>query len=178
MTELNETAAIGPKQRGRGRFRLWIIIGLLFVAIAVLAGGAGYWYWMPRQSASIAKEPVVAPPSYLDLKPIVVSLADGAGSTNFVQLGLTLKLSGKEAGNAITAISPELEDAMRQTVLAFKAEDVGTPAGVERLRHALIAAANHLLLRQYGAAEVKRLVADSQSDDVVQNVLFTTLVVE
>jgi flagellar basal body-associated protein FliL len=179
MTELNETAAIGSKQPRRGLFRSWKIIVPLFVAIAALAGGAGYWYWTARQPASHANEShLAAPPTYLDLKPFVVSLVDGAGSSYFVQLGVTLKLSGAEAGNAITSISPELEDTMRQTVLAFKAEDVGTPAGVEKLRHALIAAANNLLLRQYGAAEIKRLTADSPSDAVVQNVLFTTLVVE
>jgi flagellar basal body-associated protein FliL len=176
MTELNEAA--GRKAGRRTRFVSWKIIALLLVAVAALAGGAGYWYWMVRQPATLANERSVEPPFYLDLKPFVVSVADGAGGTNFVELGVTLALSGKDAGDAVTSISPELQDAMRQTVLTFKVDDVVAPAGVERLRLALIAAVNRLLLRRFGAAQAKRLAAGNPNRAVVRNVFFQTLIVE
>jgi flagellar basal body-associated protein FliL len=179
MTELNETAATGRNKPGRGtRFASWKIIGLMLAAIAALAGGAGYWYWTARQAATLAEERTAAPPFYLDLKPFVVSVANGYGSPHFVQLGLSLALSGQDAGNAVTSVLPEIQDAMRETVLAFRVEDIVTPAGVAKLRKAMIADANRVLLLRFGAAQAKRLAVGNASGAIVQNLFFPTLIVE
>lgn len=106
-----------------------------------------------------------------------MSIASSAGTPRFLQLGLDLALSGKSAGNAVTAVLPEIQDALRQTALAFNAEDVVTPAGVDRSRRAMIVSVNRLLMQKLGAAEVKRLTGKSDGG-VVRNVFFSTPIVE
>jgi flagellar basal body-associated protein FliL len=179
MTELHEAAATGPRKSRNGvRFRSWKIIGLLLVALAGLGGGAGYWYWTARQPPTHATGHIVEPTFYLDLKPLVVSVADSSGIPHFVQLGLSLALSGKEAGNAVNRVLPEVQETMRETVLAFRVEDIVKRAGVDRLRQAIIAALNQLLLHRLGAAETNRLAAGAPNGTIVQNVFFQTLIVE
>jgi flagellar basal body-associated protein FliL len=179
MTDANETvAATAANSDGGSRFRSLPMIAVLLAIVAAIAGGAGYWYLAPRQTAPVAKDPAATPPFYLEVKPFVISVASSSGTTHFVQLGLNLALPGSAAGNAVTAILPEVQDAMRQTVLAFKTEDIVTPAGVDKLRQAMIASANRLLLQRLGADEVKRLTAGNPGGGLVQNLLFSTLIVE
>jgi flagellar basal body-associated protein FliL len=177
MTDANLTEAGGRAKPGRGRrFRSWQIIALLLlVIIAALSGGAGYWYWT---RAAPTRELAAAPPFYLNLNPFVVSLANGEGSPYLVQLGVSLELPGKDAGDAVTSILPELQDTLRETVLAFTVDDVVTPAGVDRLRQAMIVAANRLLRRRFAAARIKGLAAGNPSGAVVENIFFPTLVVD
>lgn len=67
---------------------------------------------------------------------------------------------------------------MRQTALGFKVEDIVTPAGVDKLRQAMLAAANRLLVQRLSAEEVKRLSGSQPNGQAVQNVFFSTLIVE
>jgi flagellar basal body-associated protein FliL len=179
MTELNAADATAQgKPGGRGRFSSWKIIAPLLAAVAALGGGAGYWFWPARQPPPTAAKKQVVEPVYFELKPFVVSVTDSVGTPHFVQLGLSLALSGSEADNAVASVMPELQEAMRETVLAFKVEDIVNQAGVERLRQAIVTASNRLLLRHFGAAETKRLAAGAPSGAVVLNVFFPTLIVE
>ena len=105
-------------------------------------------------------------------------MVSGAGAPHFVQLGLNLTLSGASAGTAVTAVLPEVQDAMRQTVLAYKVDDIVTPAGVDKMRAAMIENANRVLLQRLGAERVKRLSGSEPNSGVVQNIYFSTLIVE
>ncbi len=148
---------------------------LVAVTIAGAAGIAGYWQFMGHRRGI---EPVAEPPFYVEMKPFVVSVASADGNSRFVQLGLNFALAGKQAGPAVSALLPEIQDAMRVTVLADKAEDIVTPAGIDKLRQAMTAATNRLLQQRLGTAEVKRLAGDRADGRVVENVLFSTLIVE
>ena len=179
MSEVNETVARAAAKPGRGsRFPSRKIIALVLVAVAAVIGAAGYyWYSAGRQPPQRAEERAAEPPFYLELKPFVVSIASSTGTPRFLQMGLDLALSGKGAGNAVTAVLPEIQDALRQTALGFNAEEIVTPAGVDRLRQAMIASANRLLMQRLGAAELKSLTGKTNGG-VVQNILFSTLIVE
>jgi flagellar basal body-associated protein FliL len=177
MTEVNAADATGTGKPAK-RLSSWKIIALLLAVLALLGGGAGYWYLTAKQPPPPPRERIAEPPVYLDLKPLVVSVTDSAGTPHFVQLGLSLALSGKEADNAVSSLLPEVQEAMRETVLAFRVEDVVNRAGVERLRQAMLTALNQLLSRRLGAAEVKRLAAGAPTAAIVQNVFFSTLIVE
>lgn len=178
MSEVNETVTRAAARPGRGsRFLSRKIIAFVLVAVAAVIGAAGYWYSAGRQPPQRAEEHAAEPPFYLELKPFVVSVASSTGTTRFLQMGLDLALSGKDAGNAVTAVLPEIQDALRQTALGFNAEEIVTPAGVDRLRQAMIISANRLLMQRLGAAEVKRLIGKSNGG-VVRNILFSTLIVE
>jgi flagellar basal body-associated protein FliL len=178
MSEVNETVARAAAKPSRGsRFPSRKIIALVLVAVAAVIGAAGYWYSAGRQPSQRAEERAAEPPFYLELKPFVVSIASSTGTPRFLQLGLDLALSGKDAGNAVTAVLPEIQDALRQTALGFSAEDIVTPAGVDRLRQAMIISANRLLMQRLGAAELKSLTGKTNGG-VIQNILFATLIVE
>jgi flagellar basal body-associated protein FliL len=177
MTDTQGAGAAGHRrQRSGTSFRLWTIVGLSLIAIAALA--AGYWYWTARQPPATAAAGTVEPPFYLDLKPFVVSVTDSSGTPHFVQLGLSLALSQRAAGIAVESVMPEILEAMRETVLAFRVEDIVNRAGVDRLRQAIVAAANRVLLQRLGAAEVKRLAAGASTGGIVQNAFLPTLIVE
>jgi flagellar basal body-associated protein FliL len=180
MTDANQTAA-ARAAGGTSSRRLvlsWKLMLLLAAALAALSSGAVYWYLRARPAPTAVVERAPELPFYLELKPFVISIVNSAGIPHFVQLGLNLALSGKDAGGAVGAILPEIQDTLRQTVLGFKVEDIVTPAGVDKLREAMIADINRLLLRRLGAAEVKRLSAESPNGKVVANVYFSTLIVE
>jgi flagellar basal body-associated protein FliL len=179
MTDVNEATPPGVKRRGRSpAFWSWKIIAILLLTIAAVAGGVGYWYFASRPAPQVADDPVPEPPFYLEIKPFVVSIANDTGSPHFVQLGVNLALSGKAAGAAVTVMLPEIQDALRQTALGFKVEDIVTPAGVDKLRQAMIATANRLLLQQLGADGVKQLTGGKRNGGVVQHLYFSTLIVE
>src|SRR5438128_6298379 len=127
MSEANEATATAVSGRRGGRgLRSWKIVVILLVLIAAIGGGAGYWYFFLRERTLAANAPIPEPeaplPFYLEIKPFVVSMVSSAGTPHFVQLGLNLTLSGTTAGNAVTAVLPEVQDAMRQTVLAYKVD--------------------------------------------------------
>jgi flagellar basal body-associated protein FliL len=179
MADVDGVAAATLKTgRRRSGLGSWKIIALLAIGVAAIAGGAGYWFLAPRQPAQLAANRGPELPFFLEIKPFVVSIANDAGSPHFVQLGINLALPGKEAGNAVTGILPEIQDTMRQTALAFKVEDIVTPAGVDRLRQAMVGATNRLLVQRLGGDEVKRLGGAKPNAGVVQNVYFATLIVE
>ena len=169
-----------PARSGRG-IKFWIIIVALPIMIAALAG-VGCWYFLLRErvvaSNEHSPEPELPLPYYLEIKPFVVSMVNSAGAPHFVQLGLNLTVSGSSAGNAITAMLPEIQDAIRQTALGFKVDDIVTPVGVDKLRAAMIANANQAVLRRLGAERTKRLGGADADAGVVQNIYFSTLIVE
>jgi flagellar basal body-associated protein FliL len=167
--------------RRRGAIRFWGIISAS-LGVAGLAGAAGYWYFAlrepavaPNEQAQSAELPL---PYYLEIKPFVVSITNSAGTPHFVQLGLNLTVSGSNAGNAVTALLPEIQDAVRQTALGFKVDDIVSPEGVDKMREAMVANANRALLRRLGAERVKRLASGEPDGRVVQNIYFSTLIVE
>ncbi|MGA8755428.1 MAG: flagellar basal body-associated FliL family protein [Stellaceae bacterium] len=178
MADIDSVAAVTVKTgRAWAAFRSWKMIAVLVIGIAACAAAA-YWFLAPRQAASVTNNRGPDLPLYLEIKPFVVSIANDAGSPHFVQLGINLAVSGKDVGNAITGILPEIQDAMRQTALGFKVEDIVTPAGVDKLRQAMLAAANRLLVQRLSAEEVKRLSGSQPNGQAVQNVFFSTLIVE
>lgn len=178
MSEAQQTAAAPAQKSGRRSSRLLILIALPLVL--VLAGGGAYYYMFLRHPAGghgrHAARQAAPLPSYLKVKPFVVTMAGEGEASHFVQVGVTLTLSGPALGALIKAVLPEVEDAMRQTVLAFKVADIMTPAGVDKLRKTMTANVNRVLLRQLGAGRISE--ADGGKKDAVRNVYFTTLIVE
>jgi flagellar protein FliL len=183
MSNVEETApkAVAGRTR-RSLFRSWKMIAILILLIVAVGGGAGYWYFFlgVRTEADSAQvpEPDTPLPFYLEVKPFVVSTLNSLGTPHFVQLGPNLTLSGAAAGNAVSAVLPEVQDAMRQSVLTFKVDDIVTPAGIEKLREAMLTNINRVLLQRLGAERVKRLNGGGANSGVVQNLYFSTLIVE
>jgi flagellar basal body-associated protein FliL len=182
MTEIDGDAAKAVVGKSGGRFRFWRLIAMSGLLIAAMAGGGGYWYFFlgqrPGADSAQIPEPEAPLPFYLEVKPFVVSMVNSTGTPHFVQLGVNLTLSGGAAANVVSVVLPEVQDAMRQTALTFKVDDIVTPVGVDKMREAMIARVNRALLQRLGAERVKRLNGSQANNDLVQNIYFSTLIVE
>lgn len=172
------SAAEGAPAGRRSLFG-WKTLLLLVLLLIAGAGGAYYYFVMMRpapqgkQAAAPAETPL---PFYLEVKPFVVSLANANGEPHFTQIGVNLTLSGAKMGALVDAMAPEVTDTLRLTVLAFKVEDITNPAGVDKLRKAMIAALNKMLLQRLGADRIA--AANNGHKEAVQNVFFSQLIIE
>jgi flagellar protein FliL len=182
MTDIDQDSALDLDDEPSGRSPLvkWGLIGVVVLAL-LGTGGAGWYfflggreYFAPRQ----AKEVEAPLPYFLDLKPFVVSMPSSSGTPHFVQLGVSLQLPRSAAGEMVTAILPEIQDAMRQTLLGFKSDDLQTPDGVNRVRKAMTEHLNEVMTRVLGSERVAKLTSGAPNSAFVQNVLFATLIVE
>jgi len=78
----------------------------------------------------------------------------------------------------VTAVLPEIQDATRQTLLAFKSDDLQNPDGVNRVRRAMVDRLNAVIARVLGPDRIAKLTEGSPNGAFVQNILFSTLIVE
>ena len=181
MTDIDQAALdLDDEPPARGSLFKWVLIG---VAVLVLIGaGAAAWYFFLGGKEHFApKEPkaVEAPlPYFMDLKPFVVSMPNSSGTPHFVQLGMSLQLPRAAAGEMVTAVLPEIQDATRQTLLGFKSDDLQTPDGVNKVRKAMTEHLNVTVSRVLGPERVAKMTAGAPSAAFVQNILFATLIVE
>jgi flagellar basal body-associated protein FliL len=180
MTEVDHAVAQSVPQAQKSGGRTFRIIAAL-VVVLVIVGGAGGAYYMffghsLAQPGRHAAKPAKPLPFYYEVKPFVASLAGADGSPHFVQVGVNMMLSGPALGKLVDAVLPEVQDAMRQTILAFKVEDIMTPAGVDKLRQAMTAKVNQVLLRQLGAQQIEGV--NGGEAKVVRNIYFSTLIIE
>ncbi|HJU19450.1 MAG TPA: flagellar basal body-associated FliL family protein [Stellaceae bacterium] len=176
MSETRSAAQTPAPPRGGRSLRLIMLAFVLVLVVA--AGGAGYMFlWHPRgDAARPAAAPAAALPFYLEIKPFVVSMEGEGDSAHFVQLGVNLTLSGPALGQLVSAVLPEVQDAMRQAVLGFKVADITTPAGVDKLRRAMTERVNHVLLQRLGAQRIAAV--NGGETKAVRNIYFSTLVIE
>lgn len=157
-----------------------MLIGL--VVLLLIGGGAAVWYFFLGGSSHFSpqqQKAAEAPlPFFLDLKPLVVSLPSGTGTPHFVQLGVSLQLPRAAAGDMVTAVLPEIQDAMRQTLLGFKTDDLQSPDGVNKVRKAMTEHLNEVMTRVLGPERVAKMTDGTGNGAFVENILFSTLIVE
>jgi flagellar basal body-associated protein FliL len=158
---------------------------LLVIALSALLvlGGAGgaVWYYLLGGKAYLsgANKVAEAPlPYFLEMKPFVVSVPSKAGPSRFVQLGLSLELAGAESGTLITAILPQVQDALRQSVLGFKADDLQDQASLEKVRTAMLTSLNKALLTDLGPGRIEKAAPGKPTNAMVHAIYFSQLIVE
>ncbi|HEX3881865.1 MAG TPA: flagellar basal body-associated FliL family protein [Stellaceae bacterium] len=166
-----------PKRRGWLKLMILGLVGLLVV------GGAGgaVWYFLLGGKAYLSGGSKVTEtplPYFLEMKPFVVSVPSKAGPSRFVQLGLSLELPGSASGALVTAILPQAQDALRQSVLAYKADDLQTQDGLEKVRASMLASLNKALLTNLGAERIAKAAPGKPTDQMVRAIYFSQLIVE
>lgn len=166
-----------PRKRSLMKLAVMALAGLL-----VLAGaGGGVWYFLLGGKAYLSggtKKAEAPLPYFLEMKPFVVSVPSKAGPSRFVQLGLSLELAGADSGTLITAVLPQVQDSIRQTVLGFKADDLQDQASLERVRTAILANLNKALLTDLGAERIGKAAPGKPTDAMVHAIYFSQLIVE
>lgn len=167
------------KPRKRSLMKL-IVIALVGLLVIGGAGGAA-WYFMLGGKAYLSggEKKAEAPlPYFLELKPIVVSVPSKAGPSRFVQIALGLELAGADSGTLITAVLPQVQDSIRQTVLGFKADDLQDQAALEKVRSAVLTGLNKTLLTDLGAERIEKAAPGKPTNAMVHAIYFQQLIVE
>jgi len=182
MTDIDRGAALDldEEPRGRGSLLKWVLI-LLVVLLLLIIGGAVWFFFLGGREHFLpqqAKQVETPLPFFLDLKPFVVSLPSASGTPHFVQLGISLQLPRAGAGDVVAVVLPEINDALRQTLLGFKSDDMQSPTGVDRVRKAMTEHLNEVMIRVLGPERIAKLTEESGNPNFVQNILFSTLIVE
>lgn len=157
-------AAAAPKKRSRLR------LALLALAALLLASGAGGWYvWQSRQAGAHGKQAAQQarrpkPAFYLPLKTFTVNLQH-AQSEQYLQVGLTLKLTEESYEKAVKARMPDIRNRILLLLSSQRASEISTVPGK----------------RQLSAAIGKQIVAALGSElplGGLTGVLFTSFVIQ
>lgn len=182
MTDVDQSVALeleGGERPAKGKSKLLMIV---VAAVLLLGIGGAVWFFLFGGKAMVfgeAAKPVEAPlPTFYDMKPIVVTVTSKQGPSHFVQLGTSLQLADAAGSEMIAAILPKIQDAIRQTVLTFKSEELQTPEGIERLRTALLPRLNEVLAQAVGPERLEKATRGKHGGKAIENLYFSSLIVE
>jgi flagellar protein FliL len=109
-TTANPQAAAKP--RSPGLIKRLLVIALIALGAAGIAGGAT-WFYMSRHESAPAQaaqaKPAPAPvPVFFALDPMTVNLLSDDGEQHYLRIGLTLKLNDQPTQEHLTAHMPEI----------------------------------------------------------------------
>jgi flagellar FliL protein len=174
-----------PKKKGKKL--LFIIVGVLVLAIA---GAAGALFILKKNTAEgdaeeeapVAHAKKVDPkhaPTFLPLENMVVNLAD-TGGNRYIQIGLTLQLQDAATGEAVKAYMPSIRSAVLMLLAKRTSEQVLSAEGKDQLNQDIIAAVSEVMgyevddHEEEGSKKKKRRAPPNP----VQAVLFSSFIVQ
>jgi flagellar basal body-associated protein FliL len=184
MTDIDQALDLDvEEEEEQPRTRSLMKLAIMALAALLVVGGAGgaVWYFVLGGKAYLSggdKKAETPLPYFLEMKPFVVSVPSKAGPSRFVQLGLSLELAGADSGTLITAILPQVQDALRQTVLGFKADDLQDQASLEKVRSAMLTNLNKTLLADLGSDRIGKAAPGKPTNAMVHAIYFSQLIVE
>jgi flagellar FliL protein len=128
-TESQQTQPSEPAPKKRGK--LVLIAGVLAV---LAAGGGGGFYFM--QSAHSNSPPVAPPPKpalFVPLETFTVNLLSEPSQMQFLQTGVTLKISEKSWAELVKDRLPEVRNRMLMVLSAKRGSELLSSNGKEKL---------------------------------------------
>ena len=137
--------ADAPKKKGKGKFILFAVLGLVLLGGG---GGAGYWVYAGRTAAEAGDKKKPEPPAptrILAMDPFVVNLADGGGS-RFLRVTLSLVVEDNEAAREIVeqeVVRAKVRSALLERLALQAADLLVTPEGKKELKKAIAEQASH-----------------------------------
>jgi flagellar FliL protein len=146
------------------------------VLLLLLGGiGAAAWYFLrnhdpvPAKSgdgkAVVAKAVSSKRPVFVALEPFTVNLMHEDNSSQYLQIGLTLKLTDASFGEVIKVYLPEIRSRVLLLLASKKPSEISTSEGKKLLVEEL-------------AREIVRPLPDSSSAKMLEAVLFTSFVIQ
>jgi len=172
-----KAAADGEEAPKKGGKLKLIIIAVAALLVLGGSGGGAYFFLFAGDDSEQAKEAEPPAPAFVEIKPLVVTIRSVDGGQHYLQLGMSMKVPTADAATAIGSVMPEVLDAMRQTILAYKSDELETSDGVNKLRGALVGDVNGVLVRSLGTGKIKKL-GDDSGKALVSNIFFSSLVIE
>ena len=136
-----------PEQGKRGKAGLLLALLALFVVLGA-GGGAAWWFWLRKPHAPTAAELAarrLASEHFIVLAPFVTNLASGDGSTHYLQTTVALKTSEADVDARVTALTPEIRNAVLRLLGSEPAEKAASVEVREQLRGQIARAVNAVL---------------------------------
>jgi len=166
-------ADAAPPKKKRNLLKMLVLIGLPLA----LAGGGAYWHFLhspepqdetPQSAkaapAKAAKSTSTKPPAFVPLEPFTVNL-QMEGAPQYLQVGLTLKVTDAVYGDAIKLNMPDIRNRVLLLLSGKKASQINTLEGKQAL-----------------AAEIMQETAQALGASVpaggIASVLFTSFVIQ
>ena len=108
--------------------------------------------------AAAESDKPLAPAIYVPLDPpFVVSFSDGAGDARFLQLTLQAMARDEHTIEAVKTHAPAIRNSFLFLISGYKVEDLATLEGKEKLRAAMLSAANEIMEKNTGEAGIEEL---------------------
>jgi flagellar FliL protein len=167
-----DTEAAAPPAKNKGsRVKLFVLLALL------LAGaGGGSWYYLQDQEqgpkaavkpgaakAAAAKPASTKPPVFVTLDQFTVNLQQEDIASQYLQVGLSLKISDAGMGDAIKLHMPEIRNRVLLLLSSKRASEIITAEGKKTLSSDL-------------AREIAQPLGSSAQG--LESVLFTSFVIQ
>jgi flagellar protein FliL len=167
-TTANPQAAAQP--RSPGLVKRSLVIALIALVAAALAGGATWFYMSKHESASARSAQPAKPapppvPVFFALDPMTVNLQSDDGETHYLRIGLTLKLNDQQTQEHLTAHMPEIRSRVLLALSNKHPEDLAPLDGKRALAKEL-------------AALIEQPTETNSAPVHVDDVLFTEFVVQ
>jgi flagellar FliL protein len=151
-------------------------IVLLLTPLLAIAAGAAFYFLQdeqpaetdkraPAKGAKAAKQEPAKPPVFVTLEPFTVNLQHGDSSSQYLQVGLVLKISDDAVAEAIKLYMPEIRNRVLLLLSSKSAGDLATAEGKKTLSTEL---AHEILQPLTGKVPAKGL----------DSVLFTSFVIQ
>ncbi len=139
--------AAGAPAKGGKKSR----IVMAAAAVVVLGAGGGGAWWYTQLDADGAAEEVkvkaapVLPPVFVALEPFTVNLQPEAVGSQYMQIGITLKIAGQAMADKLKEQMPEVRSRLLMALSAKKASELLLPEGKIRLVQELLMEVTQIL---------------------------------
>lgn len=137
---------------------------IIVIGAVLLAGGAGAGWWYQGAPGTPSDVVVERPPVFMQLEPFTVNLQPERAQ-QYLQVGLTIKLTGSSAMDGIKLHMPEIRSRILLVLSTKGASELLTVEGKHKLAEEV-------------AAEVRRPLRDEAQARSVQSVVFTSFVIQ
>lgn len=157
-----------PPKKGK-----WLMLVLVLVLVLGGAGG-GAWYFLGDQALPAdakagavkpAKTANAKPPVFVALEPFTVNLMHDNSPPQYLQVGLSLKITDANYVEAIKLRMPEIRNRVLLLLSAKKASDISSSEGKQALSTEL-------------ARQISQPLAGIVAAEAVDSVLFTTFIIQ
>ena len=147
---------------------------LIVLATLLLFGGGSAgagWYFFMGQAAPDAKPAAAAkpapakPPVFIALEAFTVNLQHDDSSAQYLQVGLSLKVTDPAMVDAVKLRMPEVRNRVLLLLSSKKASEIASPQGKEALSAELV-------------KEIGKPLGAGEGGQRIESVLFTSFVIQ
>jgi flagellar protein FliL len=113
---------------------------------------------VPAEEVAEESDEPIGPAIYVPLDPpFVVSFSDEGGGSRFLQLTLQAMARSEHTIEAVKTHAPAIRNSFLFLISAYKVEDLATLEGKEKLRAAMLVAANEIMEKNTGEPGIEEL---------------------